>query len=103
MEIKNAGNRREARRLLGMPVTFFLNEKKGSMSDYLFGCTKDVSSRGVSIYCRPNHIPRVASLVTLLVTPEEKNRFSHTDIPVYIKGQVVWSDRDQQIFGIRFT
>ena len=73
------------------------------MSDDLFGCTKDVSSRGVCIYCRPNHIPMVDSLLTLLVTPEEKSRFSHTDIHIHIKGQVAWSDRDHHIFGVRFS
>jgi len=85
-----------------MPVTFFTKEKKVDMSDYLFGCTKDVSSRGVCIYCRPNHIPMKDSLLTLLITPEEKSRLSHTDIPVHIKGQVAWIDRDQQIFGVKF-
>lgn len=86
-----------------MPVTFFLRDKKEGMSDYFFGCTKDVGTCGVCVYTRPNHIPKKDSLVTLMLAPETKSRFAHTDTPLEIKGQVAWSSRDQQTFGIRFT
>ncbi len=86
-----------------MPVTFFLREKKGSISDYFFGSIRDVGSCGVCIYARPNHIPMKDSLVTLMLAPEVKCRFAHTDIPLEIKGQVAWSNREQQFFGVRFT
>jgi len=85
-----------------MPVTFFLKEKKGSMSDYFFGWTKDVSSQGACIYAKVNHIPIVDSLMTLLVTPEVQSRFSDSDVLVKIKGKVTWNNSDTQSFGVRF-
>ena len=102
MTIKENDNRCETRRSIKMPVTFFLRGKKDNMSDYFFGCTKDVASCGICIYTRPNYIPIVDSLVTLLITPEEKSRFAHTDIPLQIKGQVAWRNKEQHTFGVRF-
>jgi len=85
-----------------MPITFFLKEKKGNVSDYFFGNTKNVCSCGLCIHARPTQIPAVDSLVTLLVAHDEQSRFTHTDIPLQIKGQVAWRNREQQTFGVRF-
>ena len=94
--------RHQTRRSLKMPVTFFLKEKKGSISDYFFGWTKDVSSHGACICTKPNYIPIVDSLMTLLVTPEVQSRLSDSDILVQIKGKVTWNNSDTKCFGVRF-
>lgn len=102
MAFTDTEQRHQTRRSLKVPVTFFLKEKECSMSDYFFGWTKDVSSKGACIYAKLNHIPIVGSLLTLLVTPEVQNRFSDSDILVKIKGKVAWNNSDKQSFGVMF-
>lgn len=94
--------RHQTRRSIEMPVTFFLKEKEGSISDYFFGWTKDVSPQGACIDTRFNNIPDIGSLLTLLVAPEKQNRFSDSDVSVPIKGKVVWNNNEKQSFGVRF-
>lgn len=102
MDFTYTEQRHQPRRSLKMPVTFFLKGKKGSISDYFFGWTKDVSLNGACICTKPNYIPIVDSLMILLVTPEAHNRFSESDISVKIKGKVTWNNSDTQSFGVRF-
>jgi hypothetical protein len=94
--------RHQTRRSLKMPVTFFLKEKKGSISDYFFGWTKDISSQGTCISAKLNSIPDISILLTLLVAPEKQNRFSDSDILVPIRGKVAWNNINTQNFGVRF-
>ena len=102
MSINYTEQRQHSRRVLKMPLAFLLKEKSCDIPNYFFGWTKDVSSKGVCIHAKSNHIPIVDSQITLLVTPEMHNRFSDTDISVQIKGQVAWNDSLNQSFGVRF-
>ncbi|MDA3916907.1 MAG: PilZ domain-containing protein [Deltaproteobacteria bacterium] len=102
MPLNSTEQRQHSRRILKMPVTFFLKEKNCNMADYLFGWTKDVSADGTCIHAKLSHIPLVDSQLTLLVASEIQNRFTASDISVQIKGQVVWNDNENQNFGVRF-
>ena len=102
MPLNNTEERQQTRRSHRIPIAFFLNERKGDMTDYSFGWTKDVSPGGVCIHAKPNHIPTIDIRLTLLVASETQNRVINSDISVQIKGQVVWNDRENQNFGVRF-
>jgi len=102
MSRNHTEQRQHSRRILKMPIAFLLEETSRDLPNYFFGWTKDVSSYGVCICAKPNHIPIVESRLTLQVTSEAQNRLSNSNISVQIQGKVVWNDCVNQNFGVQF-
>ncbi|MCP3874356.1 MAG: hypothetical protein GY699_14530 [Desulfobacteraceae bacterium] len=85
-----------------MPISFFSNKTKGDITDYSFGHTLDVSSCGICISARPNNIPDVSTMMTLLAIPEDQGRQSQSRISVTMQGKVMWNNIKKQNFGVWF-
>ncbi len=75
-----------------MPISFLSEETKGEIADYCFGRTLDVSSCGVCVSARPDHIPDVNTRMMFLVRPERQGRQSQSDVSVTIHGKVIWKN-----------
>ncbi len=84
-----------------MPISFLSKETKGDITDYCFGRTLDVSSCGVCVSARPDTIPDVSTIMTLLVIPEDHDRQSQSDVSVTMHGKVMWKNIEKQNFGVR--
>ncbi len=95
--------RQHTRRPLKVSVAFFVSNKTLDTEHYSLGWTVDVSMHGTCIQTTPHYIPSINNLLMLQPIPEIKNEFLDSDIPVQIKGQVVWVNSKNQNFGVKFT
>ncbi len=103
MQNTHTERRLHARRPLNMPVAFFLGNQKKNISNYHFGSTKDVCVQGVSVSTASYPVPDVNMPLTLIITPKKESNIPNTGVSIQIKGKVIWNNRENKSFGIRFT
>ena len=90
------------RRTMHLPVAFCRREQGADTTGIYLGKISDVSMGGVCVQGNSDFDFTAGNRLLLFVMGQKSENALSTELPVEIKGEVMWRDLDRRRFGLRF-
>lgn len=102
MTVSFTEQRQYSRRPLKQAVIFYENED-WDLNKHSLGQTHDVSTRGMCIQTRTDHMPEPGSILRFTLLLPTDPSLSSIDSAVHINARVAWINHKIRRFGVSFT
>ena len=90
------------RRTMHLPVAFCYLRQGADTTGFYLGKISDVSMGGVCVQGNSEFDFIAGNRLLLFVMGQKSGNAPGTELPVEIKGEVIWRDLDRRSFGLRF-